>query len=165
MRLRAKLILSFLGLAVVPLTAITIYSYQSSRRALRTAAEQESSAMASDMGSRMESVSRDLNLQIERFAAAAEFRRVMALEREGSECRNGGHEEPMEDSNGRKCFPLEIITVHSRRLPTIPHASLARTSFAPRAAKPSREICKKVSYSIFRVDLPPRALQTAKSRP
>jgi serine phosphatase RsbU (regulator of sigma subunit) len=79
MKLRAKLILSFLGLAVVPLTAITIYSYHSSRRALHTAAEQELSAMASDMGSRMESVSKDLNLQIERFAAAAEFRRVMAL--------------------------------------------------------------------------------------
>jgi serine phosphatase RsbU (regulator of sigma subunit) len=81
MKLRAKLILSFLGLAVVPLATITIYSYNSSRRALRTAAEQESSAMASDMGSRMESVSRDLNLQIERFAAAFEFRQVMALDK------------------------------------------------------------------------------------
>ncbi len=37
--------------------------------------------MASDMGSRMESVSRDLNLQLERFAAASEFRRVMALDK------------------------------------------------------------------------------------
>jgi len=71
MKLRAKLILSFLGLAVVPLAAITLYSYNSSLRALRTAAEQESSATASDIGSRMESVSRDLNLQLERFAAAS----------------------------------------------------------------------------------------------
>ena len=66
MRLRAKLILSFLGLAVVPLATITLYSYHSSLRALRSAAEQESSAMASDMGSRMESVSSDLNIQIKR---------------------------------------------------------------------------------------------------
>ena len=68
MRLRAKLILSFLGLAVVPLATITIYSYNASLRALRSAAEQESSAMASDMSSRMESVSRDLNRQLEWFA-------------------------------------------------------------------------------------------------
>jgi hypothetical protein len=71
MKLRAKLILSFLGLAVVPLAAITLYSYNSSLRALHLVAEQESAAMASDMGSRMESVSRDLNLQLERFAAAS----------------------------------------------------------------------------------------------
>ena len=81
MKLRAKLILSFLGLAVVPLAAITLYSYNSSLRALHLVAEQESAAMASDMGSRMESVSRDLNLQLERFAAASEFRRVMALDK------------------------------------------------------------------------------------
>jgi serine phosphatase RsbU (regulator of sigma subunit) len=79
MRLRAKLILSFLGLAVVPLATITVYSYYSSRRALRTAAEQESSAMAADMGSRMESVSRDLNRQIERLAVF-EFGRIMTMD-------------------------------------------------------------------------------------
>ena len=59
MKLRAKLVLSFLGLAVVPLAAITLYSYNSSLRALHKTAEQESSAMASDMGSRMESVSKE----------------------------------------------------------------------------------------------------------
>ncbi len=78
MKLRAKLILSFLGLAVLPLATITIYSYNSSRRALRTAAEQESAAMAADMSSRMESVSKDINMQIQRFAAF-EFRRMMFL--------------------------------------------------------------------------------------
>ncbi|MBN1570558.1 MAG: SpoIIE family protein phosphatase [Acidobacteria bacterium] len=78
MKLRAKLILSFLGLAVAPLAAITVYSYHSSLRALHTAAKEESSAMASDMGSRMESVSRDINRQIAQFAAF-EFQRVMAM--------------------------------------------------------------------------------------
>ncbi len=78
MKLRAKLILSFLGLAVIPLATITLYSYNSSLRALRAAAEQESTAMASDMGSRMESVSRDLTLQLQRFAAF-EVRRIMTL--------------------------------------------------------------------------------------
>jgi serine phosphatase RsbU (regulator of sigma subunit) len=81
MRLRAKLILSFLGLAVVPLATITVYSYRTSVRALRSVAAQESSAMASDMGSRMESVNRDINRQLERFAAAYEFSQVMKLDK------------------------------------------------------------------------------------
>jgi serine phosphatase RsbU (regulator of sigma subunit) len=78
MRLRAQLVLSFLGLSVLPLATITIYSYNSSLRALRSTAEQESSAMASDLSGRMESVSRDINLQIQRFAAF-EFREMMSL--------------------------------------------------------------------------------------
>ena len=79
MKIRTKLILAFWGLAVLPLAAITLYSYTTSLRALRSAAERESSAMASDMSSRMESVSRDLNRQIQMFAAL-EFRRIMALD-------------------------------------------------------------------------------------
>ena len=81
MKLRTKLILAFLGLAVLPLAAITLYSYYSSLRALQLVAEQESAAMAQDMGSRMESVSRDLNRQIEMFAAF-ELRRAMVLNAE-----------------------------------------------------------------------------------
>jgi serine phosphatase RsbU (regulator of sigma subunit) len=80
MKLRAKLILSFLGLAVIPLATITLYSYHSSRRALHSAAEQESSAMASDISSRMESVSKDINRQIERLAVF-EFGRIMTLDK------------------------------------------------------------------------------------
>jgi len=79
MKLRAKLVLSFFGLAVVPLAAITLYSYHTSLRALRAAAEEESSAMAADMGSRMDSVSRDLNRQIMQFAAF-DFRRIMSMD-------------------------------------------------------------------------------------
>jgi hypothetical protein len=79
MSVRAKLILSFLGLAVMPLATMTLYSYISSLRALRSVAEQELSALASDMGSRMESVSRDINRQIERIAGP-EFRQVMAMD-------------------------------------------------------------------------------------
>ncbi|HSW39635.1 MAG TPA: SpoIIE family protein phosphatase, partial [Acidobacteriota bacterium] len=78
MKLRAKLILSFLGLAVLPLTVITLYSYTSSLRALRSAVEQESAAMAADMSARMESVSKDLHSQLQRFAAF-EFGRLMTF--------------------------------------------------------------------------------------
>jgi serine phosphatase RsbU (regulator of sigma subunit) len=80
MKLRSKLILAFWGLAIVPLAVVTLYSHNSSLRALRSVAEQESSAMASDMSSRMETVSRDINQQIVMFAGF-EFRRIMALDK------------------------------------------------------------------------------------
>lgn len=79
MRLRAKLILSFLGLAVLPLAAVMLYSYNASLRALHKTAEQESTSMASDMSSRMESVNKDLIRQMEWIAAGFEFRRIMSM--------------------------------------------------------------------------------------
>jgi len=69
MKLRLKLILAFFFLAVVPLASICIYSYWSSLRALRQAAEKESQTLASDMSSRLDSVSRDVNTRLRRLAS------------------------------------------------------------------------------------------------
>jgi serine phosphatase RsbU (regulator of sigma subunit) len=69
MKLRLKLILAFFLLAVVPLASICIYSYLSSQTALRQAAEKESQTLASDMSSRLESVSRDVNTRLGRLAS------------------------------------------------------------------------------------------------
>ena len=49
MKLRAKLVLSFLGLAVVPLAAITLYSYHTSLRALRAAARERGLPLRLDL--------------------------------------------------------------------------------------------------------------------
>jgi serine phosphatase RsbU (regulator of sigma subunit) len=68
MKLRLKLILAFFLLAVVPLASICIYSYLSSLTALRQAAQKESQTLASDMSSRLESVSRDVNTRLGRLA-------------------------------------------------------------------------------------------------
>jgi serine phosphatase RsbU (regulator of sigma subunit) len=77
MKLRTKLILAFLLLAVVPLATVSLYSYNASRRALRQAAEAESERLASDLGNRMQEVSDDVTRRIERLGGFP-FRSLMA---------------------------------------------------------------------------------------
>jgi serine phosphatase RsbU (regulator of sigma subunit) len=66
MRLRTKLILSFLLLSVLPLSLVTLYSYRSSVRAFRQAVEQQAWATAADMGQRMALVTTELGRRVER---------------------------------------------------------------------------------------------------
>jgi serine phosphatase RsbU (regulator of sigma subunit) len=66
MRLRSKLILSFLGLAVVPLAALVLYSYWSSIRSLRQAVWEENVRLAADMSDRMEEVKDGVGRRIQR---------------------------------------------------------------------------------------------------
>src|SRR5438552_9377604 len=65
MKLRTQLILAFLLLAVVPLGAITLYSYRSSARALRRTVESESARMAEEMNDRMTVVTAGLTRRID----------------------------------------------------------------------------------------------------
>jgi serine phosphatase RsbU (regulator of sigma subunit) len=74
MRLRTRLALAFLLLSVVPLTAITLYSYNSSIGAFRRAVEAEEAAIAADMGKRMEIVTASVSDRFGRISAAAESR-------------------------------------------------------------------------------------------
>ena len=60
MRLRTQLILAFIVLAVVPLTAITLYSYRTSTRALRRTVEAESLRATREMEQRMKTVTASL---------------------------------------------------------------------------------------------------------
>src|SRR5687767_12274379 len=60
MSLRARLIVAFVLLAVVPLTAVILYSYVASERAFRAAIEAEAGALADDMRQRMGTVTADL---------------------------------------------------------------------------------------------------------
>ena len=46
MTVRSRLIIAFLVISVVPLSAVTLVSYYSSRTALRRAAEQQARGMA-----------------------------------------------------------------------------------------------------------------------
>jgi serine phosphatase RsbU (regulator of sigma subunit) len=65
MKLRTQLVLAFLLLAVVPLGAITLYSYESSARALRRTVEAESSRMAGELNNRMGVVTANLSRRID----------------------------------------------------------------------------------------------------
>jgi serine phosphatase RsbU (regulator of sigma subunit) len=81
MKLRTRLGLAFVLMSVVPLTAITLYSYSTSLRAFRRAVEAEESAIAADMGKRMELVTTALSDRMDRISAAAEARDWNARDR------------------------------------------------------------------------------------
>jgi serine phosphatase RsbU (regulator of sigma subunit) len=66
MSLRTRLIIAFLLLSVVPLTAVTLLSYGSSVRAFERAAEREARDSASDVSRRMELLTADLGRRMDR---------------------------------------------------------------------------------------------------
>ena len=66
MSVRTRLILAFLVLSVVPLTAVTLYSYGSSVGAFRAAVAGESGRMALDLQQRLDTVTEDLGRQVGR---------------------------------------------------------------------------------------------------
>jgi serine phosphatase RsbU (regulator of sigma subunit) len=66
MTLRARLALTLLLLAVIPLCGMTIYSYAASQRAYRRAVEAEAQALAGELPERMERAALDLNRRIEK---------------------------------------------------------------------------------------------------
>jgi serine phosphatase RsbU (regulator of sigma subunit) len=68
--LRTRLVLAFLGLAVVPLVGLTLFSYASSVGAYRRAVEAQSSAAAEDMGARIAAVTSDLDRGLARIGDA-----------------------------------------------------------------------------------------------
>ncbi|RPJ69592.1 MAG: HAMP domain-containing protein [Acidobacteria bacterium] len=66
MSVRSRLIIAFVAISVLPLSAVTLFSYHSSRTALRRAAEQQARTMATELGHRMEWVTRDLERRMDR---------------------------------------------------------------------------------------------------
>jgi serine phosphatase RsbU (regulator of sigma subunit) len=65
MRLRTRLIVAFLILSVVPLGAVTYYSYTSQVRALRELATSEADALSGEMTQRMQLVTGELTTRVE----------------------------------------------------------------------------------------------------
>ena len=64
MKIRTQLILAFLLLSVLPLSAIVLYSYFSSQRALRTGVQAENAMLAAEMDRTMSSIRTDLRQQL-----------------------------------------------------------------------------------------------------
>ena len=65
MSLRVRLILAFLLMSVLPLTAVTLYSYASSVGAFQRVVEAEAKGTASEMGRRMEIITADLGRRVD----------------------------------------------------------------------------------------------------
>ena len=85
MSLRLRLIIAFLLLSVVPLGAVTLYSYRSSAEALRTAAERETDLLAGELGQRMSLVTAQLSERVEHLADIAELERQVEVANESNE--------------------------------------------------------------------------------
>jgi serine phosphatase RsbU (regulator of sigma subunit) len=130
MRLRTQLILAFFGLAVVPLTAITFYSYRSSLNALHAVAEKELSSMASDMSSRMEAVSGDMNRRLERFAAF-EFRRIMSLDKKDRAAATENLVSRLKAQMGENAAFLKSMEFSPAGMRRFPPAAATRMPYKP----------------------------------
>ena len=70
MSLRTRLIIAFLLLSVVPLSAVTFLSYTSSVRAFEQAAQREATQSATDVSRRMEMVTADVGRRMDRLFVA-----------------------------------------------------------------------------------------------
>src|SRR5215210_6407499 len=70
MSLRTRLIIAFLLLSVVPLSAVTFLSYTSSVRAFEQAAQREATDSAQDVSRRMEMVTADVGRRMDRLFVA-----------------------------------------------------------------------------------------------
>jgi serine phosphatase RsbU (regulator of sigma subunit) len=81
MSLRTRLIIAFLLLSVVPLTAVTLFSYRSSVQAFEAAAEREAAASATDVSHRMELITADLGRKMDRLFVANAAPAPPAVER------------------------------------------------------------------------------------
>jgi serine phosphatase RsbU (regulator of sigma subunit) len=73
MKLRTRLVLAFFALSVVPLGAVTFYSYRNNVRALRDAAERETDLLAGELGQRMQLVTAQLSQRVEHLMDIAEL--------------------------------------------------------------------------------------------
>jgi len=70
MSLRTRLIIAFLLLSVVPLTAVTLVSYKSSVDAVEAAAQREATERAADVSGRMDAITADLGRKMDRLFVA-----------------------------------------------------------------------------------------------
>lgn len=68
--LRTRLIIAFLLLSVVPLTAVTLLSYRSSVQAFERAAQREATESAADVSRRMEVITADVGRRMDRLFVA-----------------------------------------------------------------------------------------------
>jgi serine phosphatase RsbU (regulator of sigma subunit) len=66
MSLRTRLIIAFLLLSVVPLSAVTLFSYLSSVHAFEQAAQREATESATDVSRRMEMITTDVGRRMDR---------------------------------------------------------------------------------------------------
>ncbi|CAN5838839.1 hypothetical protein BH18ACI5_BH18ACI5_23290 [soil metagenome] len=71
MSLRSRLIIAFLLLSVLPLTAVTLLSYKSSADAVERVAQREATERAAEVSGRMDAITADLGQKMDRIFVAS----------------------------------------------------------------------------------------------
>lgn len=89
MKLQTRLVLAFFGLAVVPMTVLTVHAWVGSQRAFRQAVREQASQLAAEMDDRIAEATQDLSQRISRLEnlpfedlSASDDSRRQARERE-----------------------------------------------------------------------------------
>jgi serine phosphatase RsbU (regulator of sigma subunit) len=78
MKLRSQLVFVLFLVAVLPLTAVVLYNYASSQRAVRRAVEQEAAQLTEEMSARMAQVEGELLLRMEQVGELARWQALRA---------------------------------------------------------------------------------------
>ena len=175
MSVRTRLILAFLVLSVLPLTAVTLYSYGSSVGAFRAAVASESGRMALDLQQRLDTVTEDLGRQVGR---AWEPDPVPAGQQAKNDGGMPGKVEVVEriasllGDSARLLDHVEFTPTHEVPAPASPRSGSAPTPPAPPAppaagAPPPplpprveidmREVMAQVEKEVAAEGLPPEA--------
>jgi serine phosphatase RsbU (regulator of sigma subunit) len=146
MSLRTRLIIAFLLLSVVPLTAVTLLSYRSSVRAFESAAEKEAADSAADVGRRMETITAELGRRMDRLfvvnagaanepltGAAATGGRLARADEPSAEARQR-FMDSVAPLLGETAALIERMEFHPATPPVPPDPRSSRTATTPRAA-------------------------------
>ena len=144
MSLRSRLTLAFFAISVLPLTLVTLYSYNTSRSALRHAAEQQAQNLAAELGQRMDWVTRDLERRIDKlWAVPAQERWALEKGAEGDIARlpaSRTRRVPAEAIAGELVSTLGDVAPMLERLEIEPQAVGTRGPSVPQAPVPPRPV-------------------------
>jgi HAMP domain-containing protein len=112
MKLRLRLIVAFFLLSIVPLGAVTFYSYTSSARVLSEAAEHEADLLTSELGRRMQLVTAQLGQRVEHLMDLAALEQAVAASPEAPP--DLGIDRQIADSLGEAAMLLHNVEFRGR---------------------------------------------------
>ena len=146
MKLRTRLIIAFLILSVVPLSAMTLVWYVSSVHTFERVAEREATETAADIGRRMEMVTANVGRRMDRlFDEAVGYQyRYSSIKTPSSVVEGRG---PRDADARRHCRP--------RRPPGVPRHGRSRSKSRSRSEPERRARCEAASTSIWTPRRPP----------
>ncbi len=141
MKIRAKLVLAFFLLAVLPLTGIVLYSYFASTRAVRATVEREAQGLTADMEVRMAAIGSDLKMRVEQLGTLP-FRRLLGARSEaekeallGRMLSEMGDAAPLVESFELVPVPAAPLPPAAHRPPAAPDVPVVVPLEAPEVAE------------------------------